>query len=175
ALAVRGLHLGIAHDAHRAGDVASDYVIRGILGVDAATGAIAVGDEVEVGAVVRLHLRDADSADADLRSMTSAVGDVASGAYLFTCNGRGSAMFTSPDHDAAVLREGLGTPQVGGFFAAGEIGPVGGANHLHGFTAVVLVVDPIVVKPDVEVARDHVGDGAEALDLDAELRALLGP
>jgi len=175
ALAVRGLHLGIAHDAHREGDVASDYVIRGILGVDAATGAIAVGDEVEVGAVVRLHLRDADSADADLRSMASAVGDAASGAYLFTCNGRGSAMFTTPDHDAAVLREGLRTPQVGGFFAAGEIGPVGGANHLHGFTAVVLVVDPIVVEPDVEVAREHAGNGPEALDLDAELRALLGP
>lgn len=176
ALAVRGLHLGIAHDVRREGDAARDYVIRGILGVDAASGAIAVGDEVEVGAVVRLHLRDADSADADLRAVISAIGDAgASGAYLFTCNGRGSAMFTTPDHDAAVLREGLGTSQIGGFFAAGEIGPVGGVNHLHGFTAVVLVVDPVTATPDVEVSRADAAADSPELDLDAELRALLEP
>ena len=176
ALAVRGLHLGIARDGGSGGDAASDYVIRGILGVDAASGAIAVGDEVEVGAMVRLHLRDADSADADLRSVIAAIGDAsASGAYLFTCNGRGSAMFTSPDHDASVLREGLGTSQVGGFFAAGEIGPVGGVNHLHGFTAVVLVVDPVAAAPEVEVARVDAADDSPEIDLDAELRALLEP
>ena len=176
ALAVRGLHLGIAHDAQSDGDVASDYVIRGILGVDAATGAITVGDEVEVGSVVRLHLRDADSAEADLRAVLAAIGDAtASGAYLVTCNGRGSAMFTTPDHDASVLREGLGTSQIGGFFAAGEIGPVGGVNHLHGFTAVVLVVDPVAAAPEVEVARVDATDDSPEIDLDAELRALLEP
>jgi len=28
---------------------------------------------------------------------------------------------------------------VAGFFAAGEVGPVGGHNHVHGFTASILV------------------------------------
>jgi small ligand-binding sensory domain FIST len=56
------------------------------------------------------------------------------GALLFTCNGRGSHMFEVPDHDASVLRDALGVP-AGGFFCAGEIGPVGGRNYLHGFTA----------------------------------------
>jgi small ligand-binding sensory domain FIST len=32
----------------------------------------------------------------------------------------------------------LGIRDVAGFFAAGEIGPVGGRNHLHGFTASIL-------------------------------------
>lgn len=179
ALAVRGLHLGIARDDRIDGGHAADYVIRGILGVDAETGAVTVGDDVPVGAVVRLHLRDADSAEADLMSVVRLAYDAAdpAGAYVFTCNGRGAAMFTTSDHDGAIIREGLGTPAVGGFFAAGEIGPVGGANHLHGFTAVVLVVDradgetstPEIRRP---LATDSIVD-ADALD--AELRSLLDP
>ncbi|MGI9196908.1 MAG: FIST signal transduction protein [Candidatus Nanopelagicales bacterium] len=176
ALAARGLHIGIANDSGD-GSRAADYVIRGILGVDAATGALAVGDEVPVGAVVRLHLRDADSADADLREVVGSLsaGTEPAGAYLVTCNGRGGAMFTTSDHDAGIVRAGLGTSAVAGFFAAGEIGPVGGTNHLHGFTAVVLVVDPHPVTVDVEVAREYGAPDAPPDDLDAELRALLGP
>jgi small ligand-binding sensory domain FIST len=37
-----------------------------------------------------------------------------------------------------VVRKAFGGAGVAGFFAAGEIGPVGGVNHLHGFTASVL-------------------------------------
>ena len=179
-LVVRGLHIGIAHEGLGDGALASDYVVRGLLGIDAGTGAIAVGDEVPVGSVVRLHLRDADSAEADLRSVVSAIrhpGQAApTGAYLVTCNGRGGAMFTRSDHDAALVREGLGTRAVGGFFAAGEIGPVGGANHLHGFTAVILVVDGDPTPGAVEVRRSaDQAPGFEAVDIDAELRALLEP
>lgn len=179
ALAVRGLHVGIARDAHVDGSTAADYVIRGLLGVDASTGAITVGDDVPVGSLVCLHLRDADSADADLRSTVQAAegGMAPAGAYLVTCNGRGGAMFTSPDHDGALVREGLGTDAVGGFFAAGEIGPVGGANHLHGFTAVILVVDRYADPGSTaEVARPVSAESMldETL-LDAELRSLLDP
>ena len=62
----------------------------------------------------------------------------AAGALLFTCNGRGSHMFEVPDHDASALEDALGAP-AGGFFCAGEIGPVGGRNFLHGFTATIAV------------------------------------
>lgn len=177
ALAVRGLHVGIARDAHVDGSTAADYVIRGLLGVDAATGSITVGDEVPVGALVCMHLRDADSADADLRDTVLAASQGAdpAGAYLVTCNGRGGAMFTTPDHDGALVRAGLGTDAVGGFFAAGEIGPVGGANHLHGFTAVVLVVDRRAgPESTTEVARPATEESVIDEDLlDAELRSLL--
>lgn len=182
ALAVRGLHLGIAHDDRRDGAQAADYVIRGLLGADAGTGAVTVGDDVAVGAVVRLHLRDADSADGDLREAVAlaagsgavAPSDVA-GAYLVTCNGRGGAMFTSADHDAEIVRSGLGTQAVGGFFAAGEIGPVGGANHLHGFTAVLLIVGregapaTSIEIPRPIAAESSVDDAA----FEAGLRSLL--
>ena len=48
-------------------------------------------------------------------------------------------MFGCRDHDArAVLEPRRGSPAAG-FFAAGEIGPVGGRSFLHGFTATVAV------------------------------------
>ena len=61
------------------------------------------------------------------------------GALVFTCNGRGRSMFGVPDHDAATLEQELGGAPAAGFFAAGEIGPVGGDPFLHGFTATVAV------------------------------------
>lgn len=180
ALAVRGLHVGIARDDGIDGSHAADYVIRGIFGADAATGAVRVGDDVPLGSVVRLHLRDADSAEADLRSVMRLVTGSAgpAGAYLVTCNGRGGAMFTTSDHDAAIVRDGLGNAAVAGFFAAGEIGPVGGRNHLHGFTAVVLVVDESRVvatgEAAVEIPRAVDADESQEIgNLDEQLRALL--
>jgi small ligand-binding sensory domain FIST len=44
-------------------------------------------------------------------------------------------MFPEPDHDAGLLADALGQIAVAGFFCAGEIGPVGGRNFLHTFTA----------------------------------------
>ena len=44
-------------------------------------------------------------------------------------------MFSTADHDAALIQNKLGTIPLAGFFAAGEIGPIGGLNYLHGFTA----------------------------------------
>ena len=59
----------------------------------------------------------------------------AAGALLFTCNGRGSRMFAEPDHDAGLVAAVLGEIPVAGLFCAGELGPVGGRNFLHTFTA----------------------------------------
>ena len=92
---------------------------------------------------MRLHARDARSADRDLRAALElrreALGGHAAGALVFTCNGRGRAMFDVADHDADVVDEELGGVPAAGFLAAGEIGPVGGENFLHGFTATVAV------------------------------------
>jgi small ligand-binding sensory domain FIST len=185
ALAVRGLHVGIARDDGVEGVSAADYVIRGILGVDPTSGSISIGDDVAVGAVIRLQLRDADSADEDLRGVLELVQGTspAAGAYVVTCNGRGNAMFTSSNHDAQLVRERLGTDAVGGFFAAGEIGPVGGGNHLHGFTAVIMLVDRASDRDNVrlvEVPREASLDGTDAGSpgagsWDDELRHLLDP
>jgi len=144
ALVHGGLLMGIVIDPNKPEYVQGDFLVRGLAGADPATGEVAVGMEVRPGQVVRLHARDAESADRDLREALCArrlaLGDQpAAGALVFTCNGRGRGMFGTPDHDArAVDRELAGAPAAG-FFAAGEIGPVGGEYFLHGFTATVAV------------------------------------
>ena len=119
------------------------YQLVGLAGAEQATGALAVGAAIEPGLRVRLHVRDADSADRDLHQALAlrraALGEQRpAGALMFTCNGRGAGLFGAPDHDARVLAEELDVPAAG-FFAAGEIGPVGGRPALHGFTATVAV------------------------------------
>jgi small ligand-binding sensory domain FIST len=133
----RGLQVGVVIDEYQAERGPGDFLIRGVIGVDPQTGAIVIGDEVTVGQTVQFHVRDADSADEDLRrTLERGVGDrPVSGALLFTCNGRGSRMFPDPDHDVGLVSKVAGDIPVAGFFCAGELGPVGGKNFLHGFTA----------------------------------------
>jgi small ligand-binding sensory domain FIST len=111
------------------------------MGVDEETGALAIGEPVRVGQTLRFHVRDAASADDDLReNLAAAVADErAAGALLFTCNGRGTNLFPDRDHDARAVGELLGDDALAGFFCAGEIGPVGGKPFLHGFTATLAV------------------------------------
>jgi small ligand-binding sensory domain FIST len=139
-LVAQGLHLGVAMDEYADDHRQGDFLIRGVVGADPEEGTVTVGDVVEVGRTVRFQVRDAASADADLDwLMTRFRGEGATaGALLFSCNGRGRAMFPDADHDVAALRRGLAPEGVAGFFAAGEIGPVGTRNHLHAFTASVL-------------------------------------
>ena len=140
ALATRGLQLGIAMDEYVDDLRAGDFLIRALIGADPAGSALAVGDVVTVGQSVQFHVRDADSAAADLgvRLERAAGQGPYAGALLFSCTGRGADFFPSADHDVALVRAGLGASAVAGCFAAGEIGPVAGRNHLHGFTASVL-------------------------------------
>ena len=138
-LARGGALLGIVIDENKPEFERGDFLVRPIIGADQDSGTIAVGEQVRIGQTVRLHLRDPVSADEDLREalrlQAEALGAPgAAGALLFTCNGRGRHMFSVPDHDAAAIADALGAP-AGGFFCAGEIGPVGGRNFLHGFTA----------------------------------------
>ena len=63
------------------------------------------------------------------------------GGLLFTCNGRGTRLFPEPDHDARLVGEYLGDIPLAGFFAAGEIGPIGGKNFMHGFTASLVLFE----------------------------------
>lgn len=136
-----GLHLGRVIDEHRAVFGRGDFLMRAVLGADRSNGAMAVGDVVPVGTTVQFHLRDARTADEDLRAVLR--GAEADGALLFTCNGRGTRLFAKPHHDASVVAEALGAPPLGGCFAAGELGPVGGTNFVHGLTAsLVLLRDP---------------------------------
>ena len=137
ALVAKGLHVGVVIDEHKSEFDRGDFLIRGLIGADEDSGALAVGDAVAVGTTVQFQVRDAATADEDLRELMA---DASAGsALVFTCNGRGTHLFDGPDHDAAVVHEALDRAPVAGMFCAGEIGPVGGRNFLHGFTASVVL------------------------------------
>jgi small ligand-binding sensory domain FIST len=145
ALAARGLLAGLVIDENRPEYDTGDFLMRGLLGADEATGALALGDTARVGQTLRFFVRDGTSADADLRqALGNALGHARpAGALLFTCNGRGTNMFPEPDHDARAVAQALGTQALAGFFCGGEIGPVGGKAFLHGFTATLaLFLEP---------------------------------
>jgi small ligand-binding sensory domain FIST len=141
-LLAEGPHLGMVIDEYQTEPGPGDFLIRGIVGAEPSSGAIAIESEVEVGQTVQFQIRDAHSADEDLRHVlereAAALGGRApAGALLFTCNGRGSRMFGEPDHDAGLIKSLLGEIPVAGLFCAGELGPVGGRNFVHTFTASV--------------------------------------
>ena len=129
----QGLQIGCVVDETRLEFGRGDFLVRGVVGADQRTGALAVGDTIEVGQTVQFQVRDAGSADEDLRDLLTAA--EADAALLFTCNGRGARLFGEPDHDAAVVDQLLGPLPLAGCFCAGELGPVGTRNFLHGFTA----------------------------------------
>jgi small ligand-binding sensory domain FIST len=140
ALVASGLLLGIVIEPGKPEYEQGDFLVRGVIGADPNSGSLVVGASVRPGQVVRLHARDAGSADEDLRRalrlrVASLAGRPPAGALVFSCNGRGSAMFSAPDHDADAVKRELNGAPAAGFFAAGEIGPVGGRSFLHGFTA----------------------------------------
>ncbi|MEV0027467.1 FIST N-terminal domain-containing protein [Nocardia sp. NPDC050793] len=138
-LVEHGVQIGIVVDEHLATPGQGDFLIRGLLGADPASGAIEIGEEVEIGTTVQFQVRDAIGADRDLRAALVRARDALpgrpAGALLFTCNGRGRRMFGVADHDTAVIEDALGDIPLAGIFAAGEIGPIAGRNALHGFTA----------------------------------------
>jgi small ligand-binding sensory domain FIST len=135
----RNLLVGLAMDEYRDEFRRGDFLIRNLMGVDRSSGALSVGAYPRVGQTLQFQVRDARAADDELRHLLgSTAADLSAlpaAALLFACNGRGVGLFGGPDHDVRATRELLGQPAIAGFFCNGEIGPVGGATYLHGFTA----------------------------------------
>src|SRR3954451_4269341 len=141
ALATQGLLMGIVIDENQPEYERGDYLVRALMAVDEQERTITIGERVRVGQTVRLHVRDAASADIDLRDALERVArelhGPAAGALMFTCNGRGSHMFGAAGHDADALAREIGSAPAAGFFCAGEIGPVGPRSFVHGFSTSV--------------------------------------
>jgi small ligand-binding sensory domain FIST len=140
-----GLHIGRVLNEYQAEFQRGDFLVRNVMGLEKQSGALIITDHVRVGQTVQFQVRDAASADEDLHALlrmdVGAHDRRPAAALVFTCNGRGTRLFAAPDHDASAVRQEAGAIPVAGFFAQGELGPVGGENHIHGFTASVAIFE----------------------------------
>ena len=140
-----GLHIGRVINEYQESFDRGDFLVRNVIGADDA-GGIAITDVVRVGQTVQFHVRDAETADEDLRLLMETErldrprARIA-GALLFSCNGRGTRLFPDPHHDVTAIHDRYGPIPVAGFFAMGELGPVGGQNFVHGYTASVVLFE----------------------------------
>lgn len=145
-LVQRYLHVGRVVSEYRDKFEQGDFLVRNVIGIDPGAGAIAIGDYIRTGQTVQFHVRDQEAADGELKQLLGqACKDAAvppAAALLFSCNGRGTNMFNQPDHDALAIERALGPVPLAGFFAQGEIGPIGGQNFMHGFTASIAIFRP---------------------------------
>ena len=138
--------VGLAVDPSKSTFDRGDFIVRMLVGIEPQQGGLAIGDHnLRIGQTVQFLVRDAASAGEDLLGLVRDSAGPSSkaparGALVFSCNGRGTRMFPKPDHDIGCIQTALANEvPASGFFAMGEIGPVGGRNFVHGFTASVAV------------------------------------
>ena len=139
------LYLGIVTNEYQDTFGSGDFLVRSVLGADPETGALVIGEDIRAGQTVQFHVRDAQTADEDLRLLMTraATNDAAPlGGLVFSCNGRGLRLFDLPNHDVRGVLEAVPETPIAGFFAAGELGPIGGRSHLHGQTASIVLFRP---------------------------------
>lgn len=140
-----GYFVGVVINEYQQQFVRGDFLIRNLLGADRETGALVIGDHVRSGQTIQFHARDAATADEDLRLLLQPQREQApppAGGLIFTCNGRGRRMFPQPNHDVAAILDAAPATPLAGFFAAGELGPVGDRSFSHGHTASIALFRP---------------------------------
>jgi small ligand-binding sensory domain FIST len=139
-LFTEALFLGVAMEPQREQYQAGDFLIRTILGLDPDSGTLLVNSHIAPHSVVQLHLRDAQTSAQDLEQLLTRYrathSESPSGVLLFSCLGRGTEFYGHRDHDCNAFTQLVGDLPIGGFFCNGEIGPVRGVTHLHGYTSV---------------------------------------
>lgn len=141
-LAKHSLLIGIVSDEFKHDLQPRDFLIRHLVGFDPQVGAIAIGNPIRPGQRVQFHLCDAKTSADDLEFLLRTyvtAGELDKkirGALIFSCLGRGEALYDKPNFDSWLFRRYLPQPPLGGFFCNGEIGPVGGKTVLHGYTSI---------------------------------------
>ncbi len=129
-----GILIGLAIDEYRDRFGRGDFLLRAVLGADTRHDTLIIGDVARVGRTVRFHVRDRMAAIEDLELLLDKeqTRDAPFATFMTTCSSRGRKLFRAPHVDARAFARRLGNPPLAGFFAAGEIGPVGGRSWLHG-------------------------------------------
>lgn len=143
ALCHHSLMIGIETRSKRGTYGPEDFLVGDVLGMEPKRGAMAVSRRVQSLQVVQFHLRDARSSaealDRSLAGLPAEARATPAGALLFTCMGRGEALYGHRNHDSDALCRSVGQVPVGGFFCSGEIGPTGAHTFVHGYASAVAI------------------------------------
>ena len=164
-LAQRSIMVGVVINEMKSAFSAGDFLVRPLVGIDPPSGALALSDAAVVGQTVQFHLQDPQASRQELRRLLAQQSAQAqetppAGALLFACTGRGKAFYGLPHQDTKAIRAFSGKLPVGGCFCNGEIGPVGRANFIHGYTASVGFFRPLTsvrARSDARPAAQPVG------------------
>lgn len=141
-LVKNSLFLGVGRDSFSLepgqAEPSSAFLVRNLVGVDPRNGAVAVAERMRVGQQVQFQLRDGATSTQELRQLLQRQQQerpAPLAGLLFACLGRGSGLYGHADGDVGVCRDLFGDLPLAGAFCNGEVGPVAGATHLHGYTA----------------------------------------
>ena len=125
-----------------------DFIVRYIMDKDDREGCVTIQSDVAEGTELWILRRDKELIREGLHKISHDVSDKlgdrrAKFVLQFECMGRGKVVFREQEKIellTSLQREiGSALPWIG-FYTYGEIGPVGGYNCLHNFTAVIAVV-----------------------------------
>jgi small ligand-binding sensory domain FIST len=149
------LMIGLAMNEYQDEFSRGDFLVRQLMGIDQRNGTIIVNALPREGQTIQFQLRDAEAADEELKLLLgqakAEMGEKQPvGVMLCCCNGRGINLFGESGHDVNTVTELLGPLAVAGFFCNGELGPVGGKNFLHGFTASMAIIAPRRPRSEID-------------------------
>ena len=143
-LSEHSLFVGLVMNESQQSFKRGDFLVRNIMGFDPDSGALVIGAHLRVGQTLQFQLRDAETSSEDLVALLEknrpAPGGSSRGARLVSCTGRGRGLYGEPDHDAKTVQSLKGPLPLTGFFANGEIGPIGSKNFIHGYTSSLVIL-----------------------------------
>ena len=142
-LAEYSLSVGMVMNEQQTSFKRGDFLIRNLVGFDPDTKSLMVGATLKVGQTLQFQVRDAETSAEDLDHMLEKIDSPSHkgprGAMLVSCCGRGRDFYGKADHDIQAIQRSQGPLPVTGFFANGEIGPVGMRNFVHGYTSSLVI------------------------------------
>jgi small ligand-binding sensory domain FIST len=142
-LAEQSLSVGLVMNEKQNAFKRGDFLIRNLMGFDPDSGALVIGAHLKIGQTMQFQLRDAATSSEDLQILLEKSHPLPSGpkgGILVSCCGRGKNFYGAPHHDAIAIQTAKGPLPLTGFFANGEIGPVGSKNYVHGYTSSLIIL-----------------------------------
>ena len=121
---------------------ADSHVVRPIVGVEEASGALQLPDEIEEGMELAFAWRETLGAVRDLNRALKRIEkpEQVKAALYFNCDGRGRKLHLEPDADLRAIRTALPNVPIIGMTSSFELGPAGDRSRLLMYSGVLVAL-----------------------------------